>query len=34
MGVAVWQAAKETLEEEEVRDFGVWHLQNKQTKKK
>lgn len=27
MGVAVWHAAKETLEEEEVMDFGVWHLQ-------
>lgn len=35
MGVAVWHAARETLEEEEVMDFGVWHLQQqKKTKKK
>lgn len=29
MGVAVWHAVKETLEEEEGMDFGVWHLQKK-----
>lgn len=34
MGVAVWHAAKETLEEEEVMDFGVWHLQKDTNKKK
>lgn len=26
MGVAGWHAVKETLEEEEVMDFGEWHL--------
>lgn len=34
MGVAVWQAVKETLEEEEVMDFGVWHLQKTQKHKR
>lgn len=27
IGVALWHAVKETLEEEEGMDFGVWHLQ-------
>lgn len=34
MGVAVWHAARETLEEEEVMDFGVWHLQQQKKNKK
>lgn len=28
-GVAVRHAAKETLEEDEVMDFGIWHLRKK-----
>lgn len=31
-GVAVWHAAKDTLEGEEVMDFGVWHLKKQKTK--